>query len=264
MKNSMKALTMPNSISRDDFIGVLKDGVRRTAEFMADVTEYHGGPAFTEYLLTSDIARAMISKHFQVKVECRRRDFLNPLIVPHGARLVGRFSSSRADIGVFDGPLFPRAIVEVKTGVGGTLRKVIPDLERNCNILSSMTANSALAMQAAAVFEVHVRGRSCDFKLDRLKTRISAIEAKLKAELTCFAKSQPSFFFEFVPLQDRNQGYTPTEIEDEHTDHPTLGRNGHATRYYAILIKSSRQPDPNESIQYKLWSRRSADTNKPG
>lgn len=227
---------------------------------MACLTEYHGGSANTEYLLTADIARAMLSKRLEVKVECLRQDFLSLLTIPRGMKLGRRFGTTRADIGVFDDPLTPRAVVEVKLGVGGTLRKVIPDLERNCNILSAMTASFAEKMQAAAVFEVHVGGRPGDIEIYRLKKKIAKIEAKLNEQLVRFGGTQPDFNFEFVPLQDESQGYTPTEIEDEETDHPSLGREGHATRYYAILIKSLRQPEQHETIMDKIRSRKPANT----
>lgn len=68
---------MSHPISRADFIEMLKDGVKRTSDFMAALTEYHGGPTKTEYLLTSNIARAILDKCHEVKVECLRRDFSN-------------------------------------------------------------------------------------------------------------------------------------------------------------------------------------------
>lgn len=255
---------MSHCISRNDFIDVLKDGVKRTTDFLANLTEYHGGPANTEYLLTSDIARAMLSKYpnVSVKVECMRQDFLNMFTISSGAKPERRFGTTRADIGVFDTPLMPRAVVEVKLGVGGTLRKVIPDLKRNCNILNSMEASIASKMHAAAVFEVHVGGRSGDIEIHRLKKKIAKIEAKLTAELARFAGNQPNFSFDFVPLQGANQGYTPTEIEDEETDHPSLGREGHATRYYAIVINDLRQKKPNETTRDRLRNRISDKTSK--
>ena len=47
---------------------------------MANLTEYHGGPVTTEYLLTGNIARALIARHIDgVVVECKYREMVVPL-----------------------------------------------------------------------------------------------------------------------------------------------------------------------------------------
>lgn len=156
----------------------------------------------------------------------------------------------------------PRAIVEVKIRVSSTLEEVIPDLKRNCDVLNSMKASYALKMQAAAVFEVHVEGGPADTTIDRLKKKIERIEKEIRGKLSEFASDQPDFSFELIPLQGPGQGYAPTEIEDEDTDTPSLGRDGHATRYYAILIASLRQPGPDETLHDVLRNRMSGGTGK--
>ena len=46
---------------------------------MANLTEYHGGPVTTEYLLTGNIARALIARHIDgVVVECKYREMVGP------------------------------------------------------------------------------------------------------------------------------------------------------------------------------------------
>jgi hypothetical protein len=38
-------------------LSALRKGVQRSVDLIARITEYHGGPVTTEYMLTSDIAR---------------------------------------------------------------------------------------------------------------------------------------------------------------------------------------------------------------
>ncbi|MFC0808338.1 hypothetical protein ACFHWW_23165 [Ensifer sp. P24N7] len=68
---------MNQELTRSKFVSILKDGVSRTETFMAYLTEYHGAPTRTEYMLTADIARAFLDKYYEVSVEFLNRELVS-------------------------------------------------------------------------------------------------------------------------------------------------------------------------------------------
>lgn len=233
---------MRGPISEADFIKMLTAGVDLTADFMAELTDYHGGPTMTEYILTADIARALLANDLEVEVECLNRQLVNGLTQRKAWKPRMRIGSQRTDVVILESRIVPRVMVEVKIGVGATLTRIRNDLYKICNTLESMKAKFALGVRAASVFQVHVPGRQSDLKVDRLKKKVAKIEASLTKHLNAFAATWPDFAFELVSLQGSTDGYVTTEIVYEDENDASLGRSGHATRYYAVLVRSLRKP----------------------
>lgn len=83
---------MIRAMQEDEVLEALAKGVRRTSDLIRQAAEYHGGAVRTEYLLTADIAREFIERHFQVKVECLNRSLVNALTRSKERRLVNSFA----------------------------------------------------------------------------------------------------------------------------------------------------------------------------
>jgi hypothetical protein len=50
---------MRDEMTESDLLSLLCSGVKRSSDLIAQITDYHGGPVTTEYILTSDIARVL-------------------------------------------------------------------------------------------------------------------------------------------------------------------------------------------------------------
>jgi hypothetical protein len=98
-----------------DKLAALTTGVNNTLFLMTRITEFKGNHAKTEYLLTADIARALVGTlhGHDVKVEYLNRRFLDAMTMlartnPHKA-----LRSKRTDVAVVHINI-PLAIIEVK------------------------------------------------------------------------------------------------------------------------------------------------------
>ncbi len=232
---------MQGQIDQAQFIEILKDGIDRTVSYMAQLTEYHGGPIETEYVLTADIARAFLDRGFEVRVECLNRQLVNGFSMRKGWKPRSEIGSKRTDVAVINAGLDPQAMVEVKIGVGAKLRPIKEDLVKIANTLECMAAGRASRVRAASVFQVHTPGTMRDLNTDRLKITMLKKETSLRAELQAFASNWPDLTFQLISLQNHDAGFYTTEIVHEDEVTQSLGRNGHATRYYAVLLKSVRE-----------------------
>tara|TARA_R110002110_G_C13444385_1_gene716464 strand:- start:2157 stop:2897 length:741 start_codon:yes stop_codon:yes gene_type:complete len=244
---------MQGPIQESDFLEILRVGVRRTVKFMGLLNEFHGGPAKTEYILTTDIARAFLARHFEVRVEYLNRHFLNAMTRRRDWQPRQEFGKMRTDVAVVEAGIIPRAIVEVKIGVGGTLTLIKEDLTKIASTMECMKTQVAANVRAASVFQVHVRGRANDLTIHRLMVKVNRIEAKLEAALKNFAMDWPDFTFRLVSLQDQRTGFVATEILQEDDGTQSMGQNGHATRYYAILISSNRRRKKAFTFRERLY-----------
>lgn len=232
---------MRRSIQETEFVDILKDGVGRTALYMGQLTEYRGGPTTTEYILTTDIARAFLDKHYEVGVEFLNRKFLNAMTRRRNWNSREKIGSKRTDIAIVDGEILPLAIIETKIGVGSKLSPIRKDLAKIANTIESMKAAVAENVRGASVFQVHVRNRTKNVTIDQLKEKVREIETSLEAELEDYKKGWPDFTFRLVPLLRENEGFAPTEILEDEDGTKIQGEKGHATRYYAVLITSVRK-----------------------
>ncbi|MDW9689372.1 hypothetical protein GOB50_30925 [Sinorhizobium meliloti] len=243
---------MKHQIPEAEFIDILKAGIDRTVSYMAKLTEYHGGPTETEYILTADIARTFLEKNFEVRVECLNRQLVNALSTRKGWMPREPLGSRRTDVAVLRDRLVPQAMVEVKIGVGSKLSPLRRDLAKMANTLECIDASFAARVRAASVFQIYVPGRVTDLTVDRLKRSITQKETQLRAQLEAFAKDWPDLAFQLVALQKPNDGFCTTEIIQEDETTQSLGRNGHATRYYAVLLKSVRREEEGSSLSTRI------------
>ncbi len=139
-------------ISEAKFLEILWDGVKRTTDFMAELTEYHGGPIKTEYILTADIARAFLSKGHEVRVEKINRRLVNGLTKRKGWKPKKKFGAQRSDVAVTNSDLIPLALVEVKIGVGKSISKIRKDLEKMANVIESLQPKFASPVTSGVRF----------------------------------------------------------------------------------------------------------------
>jgi hypothetical protein len=239
---------MQGPIAEARFIELLSKGVGRTFDLMAMLTDYHGGPTATEYILTADIARAFAEEGYEVGVEVKNRTLVNGSTQRRSAPPRSELGSIRTDVAVVSSDVVPQAMVEVKIGVGKSLRPLRADLCKIVGTILRMRAKIAANVRAASVFQIHIQGKKYDTDTSYLQNKMKAIEDSLRAQLVAFGKDWPDFTFRLEPLQGAQVGFTGTsvEIEDENTS--VLGKRGHATRYYAIVINSIRQPPPGDGL----------------
>ncbi|RWE85333.1 MAG: hypothetical protein EOS63_01450 [Mesorhizobium sp.] len=139
-------------MQEDEVLEALAKGVRRTSDLIRQATEYHGGAVRTEYLLTADIAREFIERHFQVRVECLNRSLVNALTRSKGTAPSKLLRSKRIDVAVVESDLIPLAIVEVKIGVS-KLTRLKGDLEKISTTLALMQPKFASRAVGALVFQ---------------------------------------------------------------------------------------------------------------
>jgi hypothetical protein len=90
----------------------------------------------------------------------------------------------------------------------------------------------------AAVFQVHIAGSKSRYEEAHFKTAIAETMKVIDEGLADHAKAQPNYIFRIHSLQAENEGYTPQELEPDGEGSFVWGQDGHATRYYAVLIKS--------------------------
>lgn len=217
-------------------LDALKKGVARAANLIALVTEYHGGPITTEYLLTSDIAREFIERDWETKVECLSRTLVNGLTAEKAGPRRRRLGKTRTDIVLLNTPLIPLAVVEVKVGVR-TFSKIERDLRKIIDLIERMKPEIAANLIGAIVFEVHLEGASRLASKMGLKQAARTLEDGLKARTVAYATTKPGFLFAITPLQRSGQGIVEA---DEDWD-------GHASRFHAIILRDKRIPPSTPS-----------------
>jgi len=229
---------MNGPIPRDRLIEAIRAGVSRTTGLIARLTEYHGGPVGTEYLLTADIAREFIERDYEVRVECLNRDAIHGMNSKEAGRRRQLLRSKRTDVAIFES-IFPRALIEIKIGVS-SLRKLRLDLDKICTTIALLDSLHASKVTGACVFEVHVSNSKL-YTRDALLSRVRVIEERIRSELQAYAHTRPAFSFEWEALQAEDGGIIERDTEYV-GDELAWGEHGHATRYHAILIHSRVTP----------------------
>ncbi len=226
-------------LSEDELLDVLKAGTERTRNWMAQRTDYHGGPTTTEYILTADLARALVERHLEVKVECPNKRLLNAWVArkPRAARQ--KLRSRRTDIAVVDSTQ-PVALIEVKIGVS-SLNKIEGDLKKIVTTISLMKRQFAQKVIGAVVFQTHVGGNTRRTSRADFASAIQKMEQRISKSLSVHEKSSPDFSFSFNPLQEPQEGIVERAVDYMDGGHGEWGEHGHATRYYVVLIKSKVQ-----------------------
>jgi hypothetical protein len=148
--------------------------------------------------------------------------------------------SCRTDIVVWQNEVIPLAIIEIKIGVK-TLRKIADDPEKITGTIDMLKSQYSSRVVGASVFQVHVEGSDKRPDIPKLTAAIEKIEKKLGTALRDHEKAKPGFSFAMHPLQPANAGIVGQELEGDGDD-LSWGVHGHATRFYAVLIRSTK-PD---------------------
>lgn len=239
-------------ITEENFVETLRRGVTRTSSFMAQLTDFHGGPTKTEYLLTSDIARAFLENHEEVRLEHQNRFLINVRTKLRDCPNGGNIGRRRTDVVVLHSGILPKAMIEVKIGVGGTLSKVSDDLIKMAETIRSMKADIARKVRVASVFQTHMVASRSDVDALKLRARMQERERKLEKAISVFETVWPDFSFKLVSLQGQDTGFVATEICEEEDGSMSLGQKGHATRYYAIIMSSLREASVGGSFKERI------------
>jgi hypothetical protein len=230
------------ALTDQQLLDALTAGVERSSKLIAWITDFHGGPVTTEYILTTDIARELIDRHYEVAVEFANRKLVNGLTARKGINARKLLGSRRTDVVVLNDNLVPVALIEVKIGVR-TLRKIKGDLTKLTGTISMLNPRHAARVAAAVVYQVHVPGTDKIERRDQLLPAIQKIEKGIERELETYRLADLGYSFAIHPLQSPTEGIVERAIEDNGYE-KTLGAHGHATRFYAVLIRSKQVPPP--------------------
>ncbi|MER9632226.1 hypothetical protein [Mesorhizobium sp. M0296] len=230
------------ALTDQQLLDALRGGVARSSNLIASITDFHGGPLTTEYILTADIARELIGRHYEAAVEFANRKLVNGLTARKGVNARKILGSRRTDVVVLNDSLVPAALIEVKIGVR-SLGKIKGDLTKLTSTIALLKSRYAARVAAAVVYQVHVQGTDKIEWRDQLLPAIQKIEKRLEQELEAYRLIDPSYSFAIHPLQSPDEGITERAIEDDGYE-KTLGAHGHATRFYAVLIRSKQVPPP--------------------
>lgn len=227
-------------LTHQKLLSGLRNGVQRSSDVIARITDYHGGPITTEYLLTSDIARQLIEQNYEIEVEYLYRNIVNGMTSKKNINARRNFGLKRTDIAVLRNDYAPLAIIlaiiEVKIGVK-TLRGIAKDLVKITYAIDALKPLYASGVWGASVFQVHISGSDARHTEQQFRDAIAATEKRLKANLADHERAHSGYRFSFHSLQSANEGYMATETELD-GDVWALGQHGQATRFYAVLIKS--------------------------
>lgn len=217
-------------------IDALRAGVSRTRRFIDQLTEYHGGPVETEYLLTSDLMREFLDRGREISVEGLNRDACSALASsePYAARAI--LKRKRTDVVVGD-KLIPDALIEVKirisrhTGIAADLRKI-------CSTIDLMKPSRQRSIIGASVFQMHLKATRRRWERAHFELAVKEFETQMKADLGTPIDRYENYDLELVDLMaSASDGIVDREIIHDHDGAPMVGESGHATRYYAVIVK---------------------------
>jgi hypothetical protein len=210
----LKIIDMAMALDEALFLEILASGISETKNLMARLTEFHGGKVDTEYIMTVDIARAVVESGHEVKVECKNRHLVNALVAKKGFNVWKLLRGKRTDVAITSSKIFPLALIEVKIRVS-QLKHIKEDLDKISTTVRLMTASAAAKVIGAAVFQVHVNASSGRFHEHEFKAAVVAIEGRLTKQLADYAKAHPDFSYRLAPLQGPDDGIQGTAIEHD-------------------------------------------------
>lgn len=247
-------------IDENSFIECIKTGCDATSDFMHRVTNYHGGPTATEYILTADIARAFLEKNDAVQVEYLNKNAAGLNAKPVGGyEMIKNLKNIRTDIAIGDDHVLS-ALIEIKIGIKNSLRLIENDLFKMIRTLECIKANHASKILCASVFQTNIIGNLDDNTNIRLKDKIKKREIKWKEQLDKLAGKYCNYNFRLVDLQAEDSGYSiakahpfsfmHNEFGELVPDEWEMGPAGQVTRYYAVLMKSIRSMTDDDLETY--------------
>lgn len=234
---------MSQKLSDIVLLDALTKGVARTTGLIARLTEYHGGPVETEYLLTSDIARELVEREHDVRVECLNRRLVNAMTKRKGVKPKKVLGSKRTDVVVMNN-FVPAAIIEVKIRIG-SFDGLKADLNKITHTMSLMNGSCSAKVIGVSVFQVHIPGGAKRLKVEDFKDEVRRVEDNIKSGVAAYGAAHPDFKFQMHSLQSEDDGIVGCDLEFI-GDEFVWGVDGHATRYHAILIRSAHPPEPDD------------------
>lgn len=220
----------------DAILRGIKNGVGRLKDLFSRLTDFHGGPTTTEYMLTADVARGLVDCDIdEVGVERLYRELVSNLVTVYPRT---DFGQTRVDVSVLDGLHAPRAAIEVKIRVR-RFSQLREDVTRLLQLLNAIKPEQRGQTICFVVFQVYTSGGTELYNADDILKTVRAIEKPIQAQLLAFAGNHPDFDFQWFPLQGDEEGITPRRIEilDE-SGEGEWGEFGHAIRYHAIAIRA--------------------------
>jgi hypothetical protein len=207
-------------------------------------------------MLTSDIARELLEQRYQVEVEYLNRKFANGITARRTGKPRKKLGSKRTDVAVFHDAFSPSAIIEVKIGVK-TSRAIKSDLGKITDTIDGLKPQYASRVWGAAVFQVHIPGSEDRYERAHFEAAIRNTENKIKKGISDHGRQNSGYTFAFHALQSESEGYMARAVEpDGDSDEYAWGEHGHATRYYAVLIKSKKKKPrlPKTVFELKKYS----------
>ncbi len=228
---------------QERMLDAVRAGVGGAADFMARLTEYRGAPVETEYLITVEIARALLEADYKVAFEYMPRQVSRSLAWDDGKTF--DLGTARFDIAAHHEMdphyiFLPTLLVEAKIGVRKLGGKLEADLNKVVAFMDGLKPNWAQHVLAAFVFQVH-RGSARPGKVALWRRRADETEALIRHELESYARHWPGFEFEMRPLYGPGGGAVDDEILYEPDGSGHLGQPGHVARCNTILV---RRPPP--------------------
>jgi hypothetical protein len=110
-------------MGQSELLAALGNGVARSRDMIARITDYHGGPVTTEYMLTSDIARELIEHNYEVEVECLNRKMVNGETMRRSCPPLPKFGSRRTYVAVLKDEIIPLGLPQTDRFKLGRARK---------------------------------------------------------------------------------------------------------------------------------------------
>jgi hypothetical protein len=213
---------------------------------MEEATEYRGEAVQTEYLITTDIARELLSKGYKVKVECLNHQLVNVLTYNKAlGDLSDHLGSQRTDVAIVNELRVPFAIIEVKIRVRN-LTDVEPDLNKMIRTIAMLENRFAKRVWGASVFQFDLEKSKARTEWEQFKADTQTFELGIQDQLSTYAQTQTAFDFTFHSLQEGDDGIERPEYEtvthDDGTEENVLEHDGHAIRYYAVLFIKKTTP----------------------
>jgi hypothetical protein len=223
-------------INEIDLINALRAGSARTRDFIAQLTDYHGGPTETEYLLTSDLAREFLDRHYEVSVEGLNRSFCTVLTSPDPAQARRTLKGKRTDV-VVGHRIAPDALIEVKIRIS-RYAGLATDLRKLRDTIDLMKPARQRAILGISLFQMHLKSTRSRFERAHFESDVRKFESRLRAELVAHGDLYKKYKLTLVDLMAHpTDGIVDQAIEEDSDGTPILGEKGHATRYYAIVMK---------------------------
>ena len=225
---------MPRSEHPKVFEAV-REGIARSKGLIEKLTNYHGGPVETEYILTTDIAHALVDRFDGVSVECKYRNLVN---LHTGILPLAKFKSHRADLAVANGIDPPTAVIEIKIRVR-RFNDIYHDVCRLSRLLRAINARYREYTLGLVIFQISVRGRLNWYKPERILTAVREVEGRIEEDVRKYSAQQPDLEIEWMPLQGPDEGVIGRELEGGPDDpEASWGRTGHGTRYHLLKVCS--------------------------